>query len=183
MPHSAPVPAHCLRRAGHGSSSALATAWTTWRGRIGESFVADPGTYFDPPPSPLTVVHGDFRLDNLLFDPVGGRTAVVDFQTAVLGLGSTDLAYLVGGSLPTKVRRQYDRELVDRWVHGVEAFGATPTDPWGQYRRQTWAGFVMAVVASVLVHRSERGDEMFVAMANRHAAHADDMDALALVRV
>lgn len=150
--------------------------------RIGESFVADPGTYFDVPRSPLTVVHGDFRLDNLLFDPAGGRTAVVDFQTAVLGLGATDLAYLVGGSLPTEVRRQHDRDFVARWTAGVESFGARPCDAWGQYRRQTWAGFVMAVVASVLVQRSARGDEMFVTMANRHAAHADDMDALSAVR-
>ncbi|MBU6202372.1 MAG: phosphotransferase [Acidobacteria bacterium] len=150
--------------------------------RVGHSFVDDPGTYFDPPRGELTVVHGDFRLDNLLFDPAGGRTAVVDFQTAVLGWGATDLAYLVGGSLPTDVRRLHDRELVDRWVTGLEAFGARPSDPWGQYRRQSWAGLIMAVVASVLVQRSERGDEMFVAMANRHAAHADDMDALSAVR-
>ena len=150
--------------------------------RVGHSFVVDPGTYFDPPRGELTVVHGDFRLDNLLFDPAGGRTAVVDFQTAVLGLGATDLAYLAGGSLPTEVRRLHDRELVERWTTGLEAFGARPSDPWGQYRRQAWAGFIMAVVASVLVQRSDRGDDMFVAMANRHAAHADDMDALSAVR-
>jgi len=176
-----------------GTRALFASCWPRFLERYGDrldavartaggSFADDPGTYFDPPPGALTVVHGDFRLDNLLFDPAGGRTAVVDFQTAVLGWGATDLAYLAGGSLPTDVRRVHDRELVDRWVHGVEAFGAKPSDPWGQYRRQTWAGFVMAVVASVLVHRSDRGDEMFVAMANRHAAHADDMDALAVVR-
>lgn len=150
--------------------------------RVGHSFVGDPGTYFDPPRGELTVVHGDFRLDNLLFDPAGGRTAVVDFQTAVLGYGATDLAYLVGGSLPTDVRRLHDRDMVERWTTGLGSFGVRPSDPWGQYRRQSWAGFIMAVVASVLVQRSDRGDEMFVTMANRHAAHAVDLDALAAVR-
>jgi hypothetical protein len=150
--------------------------------RVGDAFVADPGTYFEPLRDPLTVVHGDFRPDNLLFDPDGGRTGVVDFQTVVLGWGASDLAYLAGGSMPTEQRRRHDQSMVDRWAAGLEAYGARPVDAWGQYRRQSWAGFVMAVVASVLVQRSERGDEMFVTMANRHAAHADDMDALALVR-
>ena len=150
--------------------------------RIGSGFVADPGSYFEMPPGPLTVVHGDFRLDNLLFLPTGGRTVVVDFQTAVRGTGATDLAYLVGGSMATEVRRQHDRSMVDRWVAGLERHGVGAVDAWGQYRRQAWAGFVMSVVASVLVQRSERGDEMFVTMANRHAAHADDMDSLVLVR-
>ena len=39
----------------------------------------------------------------------------------------------------------------------------------------------MAVVASVLVGRSEHGDEMFLAMAERHAAHVDDLDSWALL--
>lgn len=150
--------------------------------RLGGDFVADPGSYFDPPEGALTVVHGDFRLDNLLFHPDGGRAAVVDFQTAVLGWGASDLAYLVGGSLPTEVRGAADRAMVDRWIAGLKRYGAAPSDAWRQYRRQAWAGFIMAVVASVLVQRSERGDEMFVTMANRHAAHADDLGSLAAVR-
>lgn len=150
--------------------------------RVGASFVADSGSYFELPTGPLTAVHGDFRLDNLLFHPAGGRTGVVDFQTVVLGSGATDLAYLVGGSMPIEDRRLLDRTMVDRWATGLGAYGVRPADAWGQYRRQSWAGFVMAVVASVLVQRSERGDDMFVTMANRHAAHADDMDALSMVR-
>ncbi len=39
----------------------------------------------------------------------------------------------------------------------------------------------MAVVASVLVARSDHGDDMFLAMAERHAAHVDDLDAWELV--
>lgn len=150
--------------------------------RIGSGFVADSGSYFEMPTGPLTVVHGDYRLDNLLFDPRGGRTAVVDFQTVVLGAGASDLAYLVGGSLPTESRRAVDTAMVARWVAGLALHGAAAGDAWGQYRRGAWAGFVMSVVASVLVQRSERGDEMFVTMANRHASHADDLESLAAVR-
>ena len=41
---------------------------------------------------------------------------------------------------------------------------------------------VMAVVASMIVKQTSRGDEMFMAMANRHGTHAADVDALAVVR-
>jgi hypothetical protein len=35
----------------------------------------------------------------------------------------------------------------------------------------------MAVIASILVGRTERGDAMFMAMANRHSAQATDLAA------
>ncbi len=40
---------------------------------------------------------------------------------------------------------------------------------------------MMAVGASMMVQQTERGDEMFVTSAARHAQHALDLDALALV--
>jgi hypothetical protein len=39
----------------------------------------------------------------------------------------------------------------------------------------------MAVAASMLVERTARGDEMFLTMARRHARHALDLDAAALL--
>src|SRR5690606_21119608 len=50
-------------------------------------------------------------------------------------------------------------------------------DCWIAYRRGTWAGLVMAVGASMLVERTERGDDMFMAMASRHALQALGRDA------
>jgi hypothetical protein len=52
---------------------------------------------------------------------------------------------------------------------------------WHDYRRGTWSGLVMAIAASMLVERTERGDEMFMAMAHRHARHALDLDAPAVL--
>ena len=53
---------------------------------------------------------------------------------------------------------------------------------WTEYRRFTFSGIVTAVVASMIVKRTDRGDQMFCAMADRHASHALDLDALSLVR-
>ena len=50
-------------------------------------------------------------------------------------------------------------------------------DCWLDYRRGTWAGLSMAVLASMSVKRTDRGDAMFLTMADRHARHALDLDA------
>ena len=50
-----------------------------------------------------------------------------------------------------------------------------------QYRRYTVAGLIMAVAASMLVKRTPRGDDMFMAMAERAGRHALDLDAMELL--
>ncbi len=54
---------------------------------------------------------------------------------------------------------------------------STGTAIWEQYRRYSFGGLIMAIVASALVRRTDRGDEMFVTMAERHARQALDLDA------
>ena len=39
----------------------------------------------------------------------------------------------------------------------------------------------MDIIAAMGVRQTERGDQMFAAMARRHARHALDLDALALL--
>jgi len=150
---------------------------------VGEEFVKISDGYFRRQFPHRTVVHGDFRLDNLLFRNDGG-VGVVDFQTVTHACGSLDLAYFVGAGLTTDVRREHERELVQRWVDGLRGYSVSISfdDAWNEYRRYTFAGFVMAVIASMIVKQTERGDEMFLAMANRHAQHAVDLDSLATVR-
>lgn len=150
---------------------------------FGAGFVADSGDYFTRDHEARTVVHGDFRLDNLLFLGSGG-VAVVDFQTAVLAEGPLDLAYFLGAGLTPEARRPHEPALVERYAAGLAEYDVALDPAWLglSVRRYAWAGFVMAVCASMLVGRTERGDEMFVTMANRHCAHAADHDSLGAVR-
>jgi hypothetical protein len=39
----------------------------------------------------------------------------------------------------------------------------------------------MSIIASMIVERTDRGDQMFITMANRHGRHALDLDAEALI--
>ena len=162
---------------------------------IGDEFVRDSGDYFTHQPAQRTVVHADYRLDNVLFiDGARGalsqtssasqRVGVVDFQTVTHACGALDLAYFIGAGLTTDARRQHERRLVQCWVDGLRNYNVVVTmdDAWLLYRRFTFAGYMMAVVASMIVKQTDRGDEMFLAMANRHAQHAADLDALAAVR-
>ncbi len=135
---------------------------------------------------PLTLVHGDYRLDNMLF---GTRTGgypltVVDWQTIALGPGAGDASYFLGASLLTPDRRACERELVRGYHEQLCALGVRDYSAdacWRDYRRQAFGGVVMAVVASMIVEQTERGDEMFLAMATRHAAHAIDLESEALL--
>lgn len=146
-----------------------------------EWFVPRIADYVGDQPKPWTVAHGDFRVDNLLFG--GDRVAVVDWQTVVHGPGLGDLAYFLGASLPVEHRRAHERDLVAAYHERLTAEGAGLSfdDCWAGYRRYAFAGLMMAIVASILVERTERGDRMFVTMANRHGRHALDLDAAALL--
>lgn len=50
--------------------------------------------------APRTILHGDFRLDNLFFAADGSLAAIIDWQTVNRGPGALDVAYFIAGSLP-----------------------------------------------------------------------------------
>jgi len=51
---------------------------------------------------------------------------------------------------------------------------------WDQYRLFATSGYIMAIVASMLVKQTERGDAMFAAMANRHGQQMLDLNTIEL---
>ena len=133
---------------------------------------------------PRTASHGDFRLDNLLFQPDNPRPVVVDWQTAAWGGASIDVAYFVGGCLGTEDRRAHEQELLAHYHDALRRRGVCDYSLErlrADSRRDTFAGILMAIVASMVVQRTERGDLMFLTSAGRHAQHALDADAPALL--
>ncbi|MEM9711439.1 MAG: phosphotransferase, partial [Actinomycetota bacterium] len=152
---------------------------------MGERFIADIRRYYAQEPLVETVVHGDFRLDNMLFAPYGGEdpVTVVDWQTVSLGDGLSDVAYFLGAGLGVEDRRTHERELVTGYLGRLAAEGVTiPADEaWDRYRLHAYSGFHMAIVASMIVGRTERGDDMFMAMASRHGRQILDLGSEALL--
>lgn len=129
---------------------------------------------------PHSLQHSDYRLDNMLFgtDAGGPPVAIVDWQTVAGGYGIADLSYFIGAGLTVEDRRTHEEELVRAYGDAMNANGIDlPWDElWWQYRRHTTAGLVMAIGASQLVGQTDRGDDMFVTMAQRHGRHALDLD-------
>jgi len=146
-----------------------------------EDFLPKISSYLAASDEPRTIVHGDFRADNLLLG--AARPVVLDWQTASFGAGTTDLSYFLASSLPVAARRQYEETLVRRYHAALLGRGAVLSwnDCWTGYRRHAFGGIIMDIIAAMSVRQTERGDAMFAAMARRHARHALDLDALALL--
>jgi len=171
----------------------LPTLWDGFRERyaadlgpevheVGDVLFAHLGSFLTSDSRPHTIVHGDYRLDNLLFDPTPGGTpiAVVDWQTCTHGPALNDVAYFIGAGLIAEHRRDVEEELVRGYHAGLLAAGVAGYDwdrCWLDYRRGTVAGLIMAIAASMLVERTDRGDQMFLTMADRHSRHALDLEA------
>lgn len=128
-----------------------------------------------------TTIHSDFRADNLMFG--GPRVWVLDWQTVAPGDGLADVSYFLGGSLQIDDRRAHEEELVGAYVDDMAARGVAfdRADAWERYRRNAFAGLIMAIGASMNVERTDRGDDMFIAMANRAGRHVLDLEAESLL--
>ncbi len=131
-------------------------------------------------PDVFSLVHVDYRLDNLMIDASGPELGVtaVDWQSITVGAPMGDAAYFIGAGLEPKVRQPIEEALVRGYYDGLCRAGVPDfswQDCWQGYRRGAFAGFAVTVVASMLVQRTERGDTMFTTMARRHARHAIDL--------
>ena len=148
-----------------------------------EGFLPQADAYLSMSSGPATLVHGDFRADNLLFG--AARPVVLDWQTCTFGAAAGDLSYFLGSSLPVADRQQHEEALV-RLYHGAitgRGVDLSWDDCWSGYRRYAFGGIVMDIIAAMFVQQTDRGDEMFTAMANRHAQHAIDLEALTFLTV
>lgn len=146
-----------------------------------EEFLPRMAAYLAPRPGPATLTHGDFRADNLLFGR--SRPHIVDWQTCAYGSPLSDLSYFLGSSLPTETRRAREHALVRRYHAALTASGIPLTwdDCWSSYREHAFHGITMSIGASMLVERTDRGDDMFCTMTARHAGHALDLDSLSIL--
>ncbi len=132
--------------------------------------------------SPATLLHGDFRSDNLLLD--GDEICVIDFQIMGQGTGLYDVAYFCAQSLTPEVRAGRDRELIDRYIatlaeNGVELDRDVA---WDLYRIVALHCFIYGVSTfQSYDEQPERGQQLIMAILLRSAASILDTDALDLL--
>jgi hypothetical protein len=127
------------------------------------------------------LIHGDYRLDNMLFGTEGAERAltVVDWQTVTMGPFMSDFAYFLGSSIPTELRRQHTDELLQIYYEALGADSSVTLEQCKQgLRTQCFFGITMSIISPIMVERTERGDEMFMAMFARSCEQVLDLNAL-----
>jgi hypothetical protein len=135
---------------------------------------------------PSAVVHGDYRLDNLLFPPSGDEVVAVDWQSVAVGPPLRDVAYFLGTSLTTDDRRANEEALVAGYHDAVVACGVAGYDAdrcWEDYRLGHLQGPMISILGCIYAsgEQDERSDAMFLAMVRRSAAAIRDLGSLDLV--
>ena len=148
---------------------------------VGDRYVRNHAYWNRPRPFPKCFSHNDFRPDNMLFGGPGERICVVDWQTSnFLGSGM-DVAYFLSGIFDRQTRKTHERALLkgyhdDLVQQGVRdySFDHLLRD----YAHYSFAVIAVAIAATLIVKRTERGDKMLMHMALGGALQALDNDAL-----
>jgi hypothetical protein len=150
-----------------------------------QAFAEKVDRWVETQPRNETLVHGDYRLDNLLFgaEEGGVPVAAVDWQTLSVGAGGRDLAYLLGNSSAPDRRRAHEDRMLDTYRRSMAELGAplSVDTVREEYRHGSFQGPFITILGAMAVGQTERGDEMFVAMAHRSATQIRDLDALSLL--
>jgi len=130
-----------------------------------------------------TLIHIDYRLDNMMF---GGAypLAVVDWQSISLGCAFNDVSYFMGTSLTPSDRANHEEALLKLYLGALNSYGVAMQwdDAWTLYRHYAPAGLIMAVIASMIVGETERGNSMFMAMATRSSVMSEELQSIDLLR-
>jgi aminoglycoside phosphotransferase (APT) family kinase protein len=127
----------------------------------------------DNPAAPfVSVVHGDFRTENLIW--AQDRMTILDWQTVGLGPGLADLAYFVGTSVSDEARNGRHDELLDEYLDAAAEAGVA-TDPLAArraYRQYVFAGLILAIIGWRVTEHDAKADALFATLATRSARHA-----------
>ena len=126
-----------------------------------------------------TIIHGDFRLDNMFFLDDGG-VAVIDWQMSMKAPGQTDLVYFCANNLSVEMRRAHEDELIERYVDRLHAAGvpvdAVTLEGVQQGYLEGLLFYAVSFGASLLTidPANERGAALFDALVHRTFTAVDD---------
>ena len=154
------------------------------------SFAAGVRRWIELSPKQKTLVHCDYRLDNLMFENTdlenaekGIRVAAVAWQTLSMGCGGQDLAYLLGNSSPPEQRREHESHMLEVYRESMAELGIerSANEVYADYVYGIFQGPSIMMLGALFVGQTDRGDEMFMAMTHRATAQIHNLDALDLL--
>ncbi|MCA9562707.1 MAG: phosphotransferase [Myxococcales bacterium] len=95
-----------------------------------------------------TLVHGDFRLDNIGFS--GNRVVSFDWQISGINVGAYDLGFLISQSVNPEVRRELDDTIVEAY-HAALCAGGVADYSLEQCRRDYLRAVLACLVYPVIL--------------------------------
>ncbi len=136
---------------------------------------------------PRTIIHGDFRLDNLVFGEIagGGDLAVIDCHISAKGRGPYDVGYHMSQSLDPDLRAELEEPLM-RDYHRILVEGGVRDYSFDQAWRDYRLAVVFCLLYPVLVLGvadlgNERGLALGRALLTRCVRAIDDLNAGELI--
>ncbi len=133
---------------------------------------------------PRTILHGDYRLDNMFFGEKDGQLtlAVIDWQITCRGRPAFDVAYFTCSSLDTGLRRRHGLDLLRLYhrtlqEHGVRDYSFA--DCLREFRMGVLFCLVYAVITGGSLHwANERGAALATAMVERTVTAIAELEAV-----
>ena len=133
---------------------------------------------------PLTLCHGDYRLDNMFFGE-GEEFAVIDWQVSAIQSCLYDVAYFLATSVASDVRREVEREALGEYHDIVRVLGAkdlTFEACWELYRQNIAGRLITAVITcGGLDLNDERSYELAEISMQRTLTAIEDLEAAELI--
>jgi hypothetical protein len=135
-----------------------------------------------------TFVHGDFRVENLLFSEDGdhSKLTVIDWQICYDACPPYDVAYLMTQSVEPRVRRESELDVLRTYHSALLENGITDyslEDCFQDYRKAaTYCLCYPLIAAGTLDLSNERGRSLAAMMLNRSLSAAQDLDSLSLLQ-
>ena len=128
-----------------------------------------------------TLIHGDPHFGNLFTD--GQRTGFFDWAMFSHSPGMRDIAYYCCNSIPTKVRREIQTDLLGRYRRTLSGYGvALPADlAERQLRLFAVFSWVSATSTAVMGSRLQPADRAIAAM-ERTTRALEDLDSVGLLK-
>ncbi len=142
--------------------------------------------YNGPAPMGPCIVHGDFRLDNLLFSIRDGREPMVtlDWQTLSVGDPLTDLGYFMGAGIGSDLRNASEADLLSTYRRALIANGGPDLGDIRTsegYARGAIHGVATAVFSAAFVEHNARSEAIFQSMAEGASDLVMKLDALRIL--
>lgn len=131
--------------------------------------------------APRTFIHGDYRLDNLFFGAGDDDVAVIDWQVSGLGCGLYDVAYFLGASVTTDIRRRIESDVLREYTDvllGTGVTGFTFDDCRRLYRSHMLGRLLISIfVCGGLDMTDERNRRLAESGLRRTLAAIEDLEA------